>query len=230
MNNLVSDLVASYEHRIAMVESLVNTACDTTAESEETFEHFHQTQNEGEELVTQLREILAQNRSLRRKDFDSMVVRTIGTVQESRRAIEDERKQIRLRLTAHLRNQKSLMSRLGEQLSNYGPDDYNSDKLQTSIDELKKNYNDEGRQIFADLRDFQAKVAVFCREQQLLNDKVRHLLERSEHLRLEDLRQLKAIGVRKSRQQEREVRRQDVERLLTKFRNERKEARPSASG
>jgi hypothetical protein len=221
MENPVLELVASYEQRLSTVDSLISNTYETTADSEEAFESLCHTQDENERLMTSLREILAQHRSFRRKDFDKLVNQTFGNVQISKQAIELERKQLRDSLTVYIRSQKQLIASLRGRLSDFASGSCNQEKLEIALNEIKKNYLGEGEHVFAQLRNFRLKVRTFCREQQILNDRIQRLLERGENLSLEDFRQFDAIRVNDQRRDQREIRREEVEILLARFRDER---------
>ena len=67
MQEMVLDLINSYEHRVVTVESLINNAFESGEYSDE---GLSQAYSQSQKLKEELRETLVRNCSLRRKDFD----------------------------------------------------------------------------------------------------------------------------------------------------------------
>jgi len=86
---------------------------------------------------------------------------------------------------------------------------------------IKAAYQERGQEMFATLRNFQLRLESFQVEQEEINHKLQRLVERGESLSLEDLRQLEATKAGQERRAERELRRQEVERLLAHFKDRR---------
>lgn len=215
MESLVLDLINSYENRISMVESLVTTAYQTTAASDESLAEFDK---ERERLQSSLREILVKKCSLRRKDFNSLMERILADSERKKGKIQEEQKRARETLKEYLDKQKELAASLREQLVKFTLENADKDSLGAIITNFKSAYQDKGEQVFALLRNFQWHLESFQREEEETNHKLQRLVDRGESLRIEDLRQLEAAKARQDRKAERELRREDVERLLAHFR------------
>jgi regulator of replication initiation timing len=86
---------------------------------------------------------------------------------------------------------------------------------------IKAAYQERGQEMFATLRNFQLRLQSFQVEQEEINHKLQRLVERGESLRLEDMRQLEATKTGQERRAERELRREEVERLLSHFKERR---------
>jgi len=224
MKSLVLDLIESYDHRLSTVESLVSNTYETTASSEDAFENMRHVQDEGERLIVSLRETLARNCHLRRRDFDLLTERILGNVQATKQIMEEERAQIREHLACYLRIQKGLIRLLRERLGGFVSGDCTRDDLEATLDEIKNNCLDEGTRVFTQLSSFQQKAGTHRREQELLNNRMQRLLERGQQITLEDLRQIKAVRVQEERKNDRQTRRGDVERLLAHFKEKRSSA------
>ena len=97
--------------------------------------------------------------------------------------------------------------------------------LDTIIDNIKATYEDKGQRLFSILRNFQLRLEVFQKEQAEINHKLQRLMNRGESLSLEDLRQLEATKACQDRKVNRELRREEVDRLLSHFRQQRLEIR-----
>ena len=219
MENLVLDLVASCENRISMVEELVTGAHYTTATLDAS---LGQLADERARLKASLQETLAKNCSFRRKDFNALMERIISDSEMTKSGLEEERKRVGEELKAYLEVQKQLVTSLRQQLVEFTPDKGDKDVLE-AIAKMKVVYQHKGQQVFALLRNFQLCLDAFQREQQAINQKLQRLVERGEALKLEDLRQLEAAESGQERKVQRELRRQDVERLLAHFRGQRQE-------
>jgi chromosome segregation ATPase len=218
MKELVLDLVASCEHRISMVEQLITGAYYTTASLDES---LAESAEKRAGLKTSLQEILARNCSLRRKDFNALMQRIISESERRKGELEEERKHVRDELKEYLNEQKQLVASLRQQLRDFIYEKEDRDTLEATIAKMKVAYQDKGQQVFALLREFQLRLEAFQREQEEINQKLQRLVERGEALRLGDLRQLEAAKAGQERRAERELRRQEVERLLAHFKGQR---------
>ncbi len=218
MKELVLDLVASCENRISMVEELITGAYYTTASIDESLaEVVEKTAG----LKTSLQDILARNCSLRRKDFNALMERIISESERRKRELEEERKLVREELRGYLDEQKQLVSSLRQQLVDFTYEKGEKDALEATMAKFKAAYQSRGQQVFAMLRDFQLRLESFRREEEEISHKLQRLVEKGESLRMEDLRQLEAAKAGQERKAERELRQQDVERLLAHFKQQR---------
>jgi len=212
MEEMVLALISSYENRISVVEKLV-----TTADSDESLSKLDK---ETEKLKATLRETLVNNCSLRRKDFTKLMERMLSDSEKDRKKIEEEQRQVRDKVKEYLSEQKELAALLREKLARFTTD-AEKDSLKVAIQDFKTAYQDKGEQVFVLLRDFQSRLDVFQREQEEVNHKLRRLVDRGETLRVDDLRQLETAKACQDRKVEKELRREEVERLLAHFRQER---------
>jgi hypothetical protein len=220
MQDLVLDLINSYENRVATVESLIDNAYEISMDSDE---QLSQSYNFSQNLREDLRETLVKNCSLRRKDFDALTAMVFSSIDKKKMEIENERKLIRDILKSYLSRQKELVGALKEQLLKFSTDGSNRDSLELLLNELKISQKDEGEHTFSLLRDIQFRLNNFRLELADLNSKLQRILERGELLKLEDLRQLQSSVALDRRKAERKERKEDVERLLTHFNRKRQE-------
>lgn len=218
MKELVLDLVTSCENRISMVEELVTGAYYATATVDAS---LAEAVDERARLKTSLQEILARNCSLRRKDFNLLMERIISESETKKRGLEEERKRVKEELDAYLDEQKELVTSLRQQLLDFTHDDAGKEALEALIAKIKGAYQQTGQQIFASLRDFQLRLENFRGEQEEINHRLQRLVERGESLRLEDLRLLQAAKAGQERRAGRELQREEVERLLAHFKEQR---------
>ena len=218
MDEMVLELVNSYENRILTVEELITDAYDTTATSNESLVKL---EKEREGLEASLQETLAKNCSLRRKDFNRLMEGVLSDSERERRGIEEKRRQIKAKVQAYLNTQKGLAASLRKQLIEFTTEKAGKDTLEVAINELKAAYQNQREDILAELRAFELNLEAFQREQEELNYKLQRLVERGKSLRVEELRQLEAAKAREDRKIERELRRESMERLLAHFKQQR---------
>jgi hypothetical protein len=214
----VLDLITSYENRIATVEELMTTAYQATAASDGSFNTLD---DERERLKTGLQKTLAKNCFLRRKDFDRLMEKLLSDSNKSRTAIQEEQSYVRAKVREYLDEQKELSNHLRQQLVELSREKTDRSSLDAAIGNIKAMYENKGRQLFTALRDFQQRLKDFQGEQEEINRKLQRLVDRGALLNLEDLRQLEAVDALQKRTADRELRREDVERLLSHFRQQR---------
>jgi hypothetical protein len=217
----VLDIITSYQSRVSMVEELIGTAYEANIASENSFGALDE---EREKLKSSLQKTLAKNCSLRRKDFNRLMERVLSESNGRREAIEKERGQLREKVKEYLNEQKELANCLREQIFELAQEKADKSGLDAVINNIRAAYEGAGQQLFAMLRDFQLHLDAFQREQADINYKLRGLMERGESLSIEDLRQLELAKACRDRKVERELRREQVGRLLAHFKQQRQES------
>jgi hypothetical protein len=218
MNELVLDIVTCYENRISMVEELVTGEYYTTMTLDASLATVVE---ERTRLETSLQEILARNCSLRRKDFNTLMDRITSEFERSKSELEEEREYAREGLKRYLDEQKQSVTSLRQQLVDFACEKAGRDALGATMAMIKAAYQERGYEMFVTLRNFQLRLQSFQVEQEKINHKLQRLVERGESLRLEDMRQLEATKTGQERRAERELRRQEVERLMAHFKERR---------
>jgi hypothetical protein len=221
---MVLDLITSYESRISTVEELISTAYQTTIAAEGCFGILDE---ERDRLRTSLQKTLAKNCFLRRKDFNRLMERTLSNSEEKRGALEEERSLVKEKVKEYLDEQKQLANCLRQQLVELAQGKMDKGGLDVAIGNFKAMYEGRGQQLFTMLRDFQIHLEAFQIEQEEINHKLQALLDRGESLRIEDIRQLEATKAHQDRKADRELRRNEVDKLLSHFRQQRLESRRS---
>jgi hypothetical protein len=218
----VLELITSYESRIATVEELMATAYQATETSDGSFDILDE---ERERLKTGLQKTLAKNCSLRKRDSNRLLERLLADSTKNREAIEEERSQVREKVKEYLDEQKQLANYLRQQLIELTQEKMDKGYLDAVISKIKASYEDTGRQLFTILRNFRLRLETYQREQEEINRKLQRLVDRGESLSLEDLRQMEASEALQKRAADRELRREEVDRLLAHFRQQRQEIR-----
>jgi hypothetical protein len=218
----VLDLITSYESRIATVEELMTTAYQATEASDGRLEFLDE---DRERLKTGLQKTLSKNCSLRRKDCDRLLERLLSDSTKNREAIEEERSQVREKVKEYLDEQKQLAKYLRQQLVELTQEKMDKGCLDAVIGKIKASYEDTGQRLFTILRNFQLRLKDFYRKQEEINHKLQRLADRGESLSLEELRQLGAAEALQKRATDRDLRREEVDRLLSHSRQQRQEIR-----
>ena len=217
----VLELITSYESRIATVEELISTAYEATAASDNSFGALDE---EREKLKTGLQKTLSKNCSLRRKDFNRLMGTVLSESDRKREAIEEDRNRLREKVREYLKEQKILANCLREQIAELAQEKADKSGLDAVINNIRAAYEGTGRQLLTMLRDSQVHLEAFQREQEEINHKLQRLLDRGESLKTEELREMEAARSHQDRRAERELRREEVERLLAHFKQRRQES------
>jgi len=176
MKNIVDHIVSSYEARIQSVESLF----DTTHYILRSFQNsLFDMKQERETLNTELRENLAKNESLRRKDFDHMMEGILST-QEGRA------KEVRNLLNRYLNEQKQMAKDLRENLKEF------RDSLSKGEVQRVKDFQEMIKQILAKQDERKEEVTFrlkkFKREQVVLSSRLKDLLAKGNGLQIRDFK------------------------------------------
>ena len=109
VKRVLEEMVVSYEERLQSISSMLDSARAIFGEFQES---VTDTRQEREKLKIELREALARNKSLRRKDFDAMM----NGILLSR----DERgREVRSLLSAYLVEQEQMAATLKDNLRNF---------------------------------------------------------------------------------------------------------------
>jgi len=176
MKNTVNDIISSYETKIRSVGAIF----DTTHQLLQTFQDsFLDTKQQRERLKEQLRENLAKNGSLRKKDFDNMMQEILSN-QEKRE------KQVRDLLNSYLNSQKEMAHSLRTNLDKVKDalakgQVQRAREFQAAIKDILANQEKRKQQAIFRLREVQ-------QEQQQIAKRLEELLAKGKELRTKDLK------------------------------------------
>lgn len=216
MKNAILGLITCHENIISALQNV--TALDEMTGYDK---NIVSVDKERERLGSRLQKILANNCSLRKKDFNSMMERILCDAGRREEEIQQKQKQIRGMLRNYLDEQKKLATALKEKLTQSTQDKSNEDGFKTVLGNIKTLQGNEGQRVLSELQDFKFNLELFRAEQQAVNRKLRRLIDRDESLRIEDLRRLESSEARERRRVERRLLKEDIERLLSHFKRER---------
>ena len=213
--NVLEKVISSYEARIQSVEAFF----DTTGHIFQDFqESLLSTRAEREKINNQLRENLAQNGSLRKKDFDRMM-----SVISSH--LDGSEQEVRQLSHKYLNEQTKLVQQLREGLKEF-KDALTEGRvekvreLQVVIKEILIRQDESKIEVTSKLKEFQ-------QGQQQTSKMLKDLLGRGEELRIRDFKATLAEfkRQRKERIACQERRRQEVSDMLSEFKAKRIEAK-----
>lgn len=172
----LNDIVNSYETKIRSIGAIF----DTTHQLLQAFQDsFLDTKQHREKLKAQLREILAKNGSLRKKDFDHMMQQILSN--------QDQReRQVRELLNSYLNGQKAMAHSLRNNLAKI-KDALAEGRVQRArefqavIKDILANQEKRKQQAIFQLREFQ-------QQQRQIAKRLEELLAKGRKLRAKDLK------------------------------------------
>lgn len=211
--NVLESLIASYETRIQSIEAFFQATGQMFQDFQDSLLH---TRTERKRISDQLKESLAKNGSLRKKDFDRMM-----SVISSH--LDQNEKEVRQLSQQYLHEQTRLVHQLREGLRDFkdalitGQSEKLKD-LQTVIKDILSKQDESKNEVASRIRDFE-------RGQRQTSKMLGDLLAKGEELRIRDfkamLREFKKQ--RAERIALREQRRQEVKDMLDEFNTKRTE-------
>jgi hypothetical protein len=214
LKNAAENVISSYETRIESVGAMFDTAHQILDDFQEA---FLDNKEEGRKINTQLRDILAHNEHLRKKDFDSMT-QGVLSAQEEREA------EVKNLLKGYLNQQREMARNLRENLAKFKDALIKGDvqrvkEFQEMLKEVLANQDARKEEVASKLKEFQ-------KEQQEMAKRLKALLAKGRELRIKDLKEM----LQEFRTQHKErlahqiERRKEVNKMLGTFKQERKEA------
>ncbi len=211
MRNIVEGIISSYQARIQSIGAIF----DTTGQLLEGFQDILlDTRQERERINAELRENLAKNESLRKKDFDNMM-RDILSAQDQRE------KQVRSLLKGYLNEQREMANALGDNLSKVKDalakgEVQRVKEFQTAITEILAKQEQRKHEVSSELKEFQ-------KNQQKMAKRLKELLAKGRELSIKDLKSMLAKFKiqHKERIARQKERKEDVQNTLSGFKGER---------
>lgn len=212
IKNIVEDIVSSYEDRIQNIGAIF----DTTHQILECFQDsFLDTRREREKINAELRESLAKNESLRKRDFDNMIQGILSSQ-------EEREKEVRNLLNRYLNEQKEMAHTLRENLKNFKDSLASGEaqrvkKFQGMIKEILVKQDERKDEVTSMLKEFQ-------KEQWDMAKSLKELLAKGRELRIRDLKLMleEFNAQRKDRIAHREERREEIHNMFYDFKKRRR--------
>lgn len=225
LKKVVEGIISSYEKRIENISSLFDTTYLILNDFQESILN---TKEEQDTINTQLRDTLARNEHLRRKDFDQMM-------QSILQAQDGREREVRNLLRNHLNDQKAMAQALRENL----------EKFKDSLAKGEARRVKESQTLIKEILDAQvarknevtSKLNEFQREQQILASSLKGLLAKGRELRIKDLKAMlrdfqaqreRRSVVQRRRKEEAIERKAEVARMLGGFKEARVKFQPSS--
>ena len=214
LKNAAENAVSSYETRIESVGAFFDTTHQILDDFQEV---FLDNKEEGRKINTELRDILAHNEHLRKKDFDSMT-QGVLSAQEEREA------EVKNLLKGYLSQQREMARSLRENLAKFKDvlakgDLQRVKEFQEMIKEVLANQDARKEEVSSKLKEFQ-------KEQQEMAKRLKALLAKGRSLRIKDLKEtLQEFRTQHKERLSRQIeRKKDVNKMLGTFKQERKES------
>ena len=213
-NNVVKDIVASYEGLIQGIGASIDAAPLILSEFQESILNK---KHEGEKINIPLQDVLAKNTSLRKKDFNNMMNGILSS--QDRR--EKEASNL---LRDYFNDQKNISQGVRENLGRF------KDALVRGEAERVKRFHALIKGILAKQEERKkeviSKLKEFQKEQQEIIKRLKELLAKGRELRIKDFKSmLKELNAQnKERAARREERRKEVYSMLNDIKKERAEA------
>ncbi|OHB78571.1 MAG: hypothetical protein A2Z25_14810 [Planctomycetes bacterium RBG_16_55_9] len=218
-DNILEDVVASYETRIQSMEGFFQAAGHLFQDFQDS---LFNTRAERIQINDQLRENLARNGSLRKKDFDRMM----GVISSH---LDHGEKEVRQLSQQYLDEQTRLVQQLKEGLSEFkdaliaGQGEKVQD-LQTLIRSILSQQDQNKNEVASKLKELQ-------HGQQQTSKMLRDLLAKGEELRIRDFKAMLAEFKRQRAERiaGQERRRRQVKDMLSEFKAKRTETEQDKS-
>jgi hypothetical protein len=211
--NILENIISSYEARIQSVEAFFETTGRIFHDFQDS---LLSTRQERGKINDQLRENLAQNGSLRKKDFDRMM----GIISSY---LDESEQEVRLLSGKYLGEQTKLAQQLRESLRNFQEalTEGHAQKvreLQTVIKKILSMQEESKIEVTSKLKEFQ-------QGQQQTSEMLKDLLVRGEKLRIRDFKAMLAEFKRQRAERitGQERRRREVKDMLGEFKAKRTE-------
>jgi hypothetical protein len=192
MERLAKEVVSSYESRILEVGIIIDN----------TYRILEEFKTKRNEMSTELKETLAKEESLRKKDFDNMM----GDILSHQ---EEREKQVRDLLKAFLEEQKEIAEIIKKSLAE-------GEKIR--INDFKKVLQDIQARHKAREKEVSMMLKEFQKEHEEMAESLRSLLDKGEAIRIKDFKEM-GKNIR-ARQMERE---KEVRERLNELRKERQD-------
>jgi len=164
MKKLTQEIVSSYELRISTVATIVNR-------TQQMLEEFRTERNK---VNQQLREMLAREKYLRKKDFDHMMEDILSRQ-------DDRENQIKTFLTTFLKEQQKIAETIQNNLIN--SKELDTDYLGKMIEENKEKQEINISQINVELKNFQEEYKEILMS-------FHFLLEKGETIRIKEIKEM----------------------------------------
>ncbi len=208
MTHVVEGIISCYEEKLQSISFIIGNTQMVLGEFQESMSHAKE---EKEALNVRLRDILARNESLRKKDFDVMM----NTILVSQ---DDGEREVRNLLHNYLDEQGEMARKLKGNLGTF-KDDLNKDDI-GRINEFRKMLKDILKKQEERKAEVAAKLRIFQKEQGELSRSLGELLSKGRDLRIKDLKaMLKQFEAQsRVRAAQRRERKEGVQTMLSAFR------------
>jgi len=214
VQHAVEEIIYSYEERLQSISIIIDNTQTVLGEFQESISNTNQ---EKETLKIQLRDTLARNESLRKKDFDVMMNAILISQ-------DDREREVRSLLNNYLMEQREVARQLKENLGSF-KDALNKNNI-GRIKEFHGMLQDILKKQEERKTEVTAKLKAFQKEQGELSLTLGELLSKGRDLRTKDLKTMLKQFEAQSRERaaQQQERKEDVQKMLSTFREKRRES------
>lgn len=211
LKHAAEEIISSYEERLQSINSIFDNTQTVLGEFQESFSN---TNHDRETLKVQLRDTLAKNESLRKKDFDIMMNAILLSQ-------DDREREVKNLLNSYLMEQREVARQLKENLGSF-KDGLNKDNI-ARINEFHGMLKDILREQEERKAEVTGRLKMFQKEQGELSHTLGELLSKGKELRIRDLKtMLRQFGDQsKERIVHRQERKENVQAMLREFKEKR---------
>ncbi|MBA4418314.1 MAG: hypothetical protein C0392_10455 [Syntrophus sp. (in: bacteria)] len=213
IEHTVEEIITSYEERLESIGIIIDNTETVLGKLQESMSN---TKQEREKLNIDLRDTLARNESLRKKDFDTMM----NTILLSQ---DDREREVRGLLSSYFAEQRDMARMLRENLGSFR-NSLNRDNIDR-VKEFHQMLQDILKKQEKRKTEVTTKLKTYQKEQNEISSTLVELLSRGRDLRTKDLklmlRQFEARSMERAIQHR--ERKEDVQMMLNSFRKERLE-------
>lgn len=183
IKQLIVELLDSYESKVESIRFLIDTAYRAVRDANTDLTAAFR---EREEVSTRLKEILAKNCSLRKKDFDAMMDDVMQLLESKRVELEIEQKRLEEILKDYLSRERVRLALMRNKVL-----EADEKNLYPVLKEIRDEMENEADCILGTFMDMEQRLRTFNKAIKGLNQKLKNLLKKGELLRTEDVKNLR---------------------------------------
>lgn len=183
IKQLIVELLDSYESKVESIRFLIDTAYRAVRDANTDLTAAFR---EREEVSTRLKEILAKNCSLRKKDFDAMMDDVMQLLESKRVELEIEQKRLEEILKDYLSRERVRLALMRNKVL-----EADEKNLYAVLKEIRDEMENEADRILGTFMDMEQRLRTFNKAIKGLNQKLKNLLKKGELLRTEDVKNLR---------------------------------------
>lgn len=216
----ILEFVNSHAFNVQLVEESISRAYDLLANGDNDEEKFYL---EIEELKEKLEDLAARGCNFRRKDFNILMNKVLLQVEKSKDELILKRDELKVFILDYLKFQREFIQSFREKVTMYSSNQISKSELESFVKETKSLCEKREEEAYQLIVTYKQCLSSYMSKLERLSNRLRRLIDRGESIKAEDIRQLEAEEEREARIAERRSRQEDVRRMLSNFRRQRKD-------